>query len=501
MPPPVSAVRPEQAPPRDAAASTDEPRLSELAGLILRAPLRRRRLAAVVFAIAVIATTVTALLVPRVYAVDTKILTQRNLVMPSLGNPRRAVPMESDAPTRAAADVIMGRDNLVAIIKEADLVARWEAERPPVLRLKDRAVAALRPPPTEDDKVRALVAILEKKLYVQADESTIHIGVEWPNPATAYEIVSLAQRNFLAGRSAVEIAVIGDTIAILNVEVGRQREAVDTAFASVVALRRESPPEAALAPAPSASSPAPALRRTVVTSAPAAAPARDPQIASQLEEKRRAIRALDDPRQQRIAELVALRSRLLLTYTEAHPEVRRADAELKLLSVEPPALQTLREEEQALVAQLAAMAAPERPRTIVRYAPRAAASSPVTAIPATPELPVCEDEPELASAKERLLVATRRYEDLMDRVDSARIELQTAQAAFKYRYVVVDPPEVPEKATRPNGAFLVLGGLVLSAALAIFAAAAKDLTSGRFVEAWQVRRKLQLPILAEVEEP
>lgn len=497
MPPPASTLRSDPARPRDAAPPPpEEPRLSELGGLILRAPLRRRRLAGIVFVIAAITTTVAALFVPRVYAVDTKILTQRNLVMPSLGNPRRAVPMDSDAPTRAAADVIMGRDNLVAIIQEADLVARWDADRAPVLRLKDRALAALRAPPTDDDKVRALVAILEKKLYVQADDATIRIGVEWPDPRTAYAIVSLAQRNFLAGRSAVEVAVIGDTIAILNVEAGRQREAVDTAFASVVALRREAPPKASSAS--SISSPAPVARRTTVTSTPA--PPSDPQIASQLEEKRRAIRAIDDPRQQRIAELGALRSRLLMTYTEAHPEVRRADAELKVLSVEPPALQTLRQEEQALVAQLAAMAAPERPHTVVRYVPRAAASSSAS-IPAPPELPVCEDEPELASAKERLLVATRRYEDLMDRIDSARIELQTAQAAFKYRYVVVDPPEVPEKATRPNGAILVLGGLVLSAALAIFAAAAKDLTSGRFVEAWQVRRKLSLPVLAEVEEP
>ena len=219
MPSPVPSVRPEQAPPRDVAAPVPEdPRLSELGGLILRAPMRRSRLAAAVFAIAAIVSTATALLMPRVYAVDTKILTQRNLVMPSLGNPRSAVPMDSDAPTRAAADVILGRDNLVAIIKEADLVARWEAERAPVLRLKDRAVAAFRPPPTDDDKVRALIAVLEKKLYVQADDSTIRIGVEWPDPNTAYEIVSLAQRNFFTGRSAVEVAVIGDTIAILQLD-------------------------------------------------------------------------------------------------------------------------------------------------------------------------------------------------------------------------------------------------------------------------------------------
>jgi hypothetical protein len=137
----------------------------------------------------------------------------------------------------------------------------------------------------------------------------------------------------------------------------------------------------------------------------------------------------------------------------------------------------------------------------VRYAPRGPSSPQIASAASAPEPSVCEDEPELASAKERLLVATRRYEDLMDRIDSARIELQTAQAAFKYRYVVVDPPEVPQTATRPNGAILLLGGLVLAAVLAIFAAGVSDLTCGRFVEPWQVRRKLSIPLLAEIEEP
>ena len=44
-------------------------------------------------------------------------------------------------------------------------------------------------------------------------------------------------------------------------------------------------------------------------------------------------------------------------------------------------------------------------------------------------------------------------------------------------------------------------GLVLSVLLAFFVAAAKDLSGGLFLEAWQVRRKLSIPILAEVESP
>lgn len=491
---PPSLHPPESAPPESASLAPEDPQLTELAGFVLRAPLRRRRLAGIVFGLAALGCLVTALVVPRSYAVDTKILAQRNLVMPSLGNPRRAVPMDSDAPTRAAADVILGRENLVALIDEAHLIERWESERAPLLRLKDEVVTTFGPPVTEEDKVRALVSVLEKKLYVQADDSTIRIGVEWPNPETAYQLVSLAQRNFFAGRSAIEVAVIGDTIAILNVEAGRQREAVDTAFANVLQISRGTE-----RPAP------PPARTTTVTrsAAPAppapTAPVQDTRIATRLDEKRQAIRALDEPRQQHIAELEARRARLLTTYTDAHPEVRQLDSELAVARVESPALATLRKEEQELVAELGAMAAPERPRAAPRAVVRSSAAASSERSSASAEPAGGEDPPELVAAKERLLVATRRYEDLMDRIDSARIELQTAQAAFKYRYVVVDPPEIPQKATRPAPLLLLLGGLVLSTVLALFVTAAKDLAGGRFVEAWQVRRKLSLPVLAEID--
>jgi uncharacterized protein involved in exopolysaccharide biosynthesis len=489
-------------PAEPAPAASDYVRATELLGLVARAPLRRRRLAAAVFGLAVAVSVATAALVPRVYAVDTKILTQRNLVMPSLGNPRRSVPMESDAPTRAAADVILGRDNLLAIVREANLVERWEAERSMMLRLKDRAVRAVRPSPTDEDKERAIVTVLEKKLSVQADDAIIRISVEWPSPQTAYEIVSLAQRNFLAGRSAVEVAIIADTIGILTVEAGRQREAVDAAFARVVQLRKASLDTTEQA-APPAAAPA-STPRLVAAPAPAPKPAApvDPKIATQLEDKRRAIRAIEEPRQQRIAELEARRARLLMTFTEAHPEVVQVDAELKAARVEPSVLAELRREEAELVTKLNEMAAPEPGRA--RPRPRMVLVTPAS--PSSPAAPVAdvltrEEEPELADAKARLQVATRRYEDLMDRIDSARIELDTAQAAFKYRYNVVEPPELPREVARPNAVMIALGGILLGALLAFFVAAAGDLASGRFVEAWQVRRKLSIPLLAEIPQP
>jgi uncharacterized protein involved in exopolysaccharide biosynthesis len=488
-------------------ASADLQRARELLGFTLRAPRRRWRLGALVFLLGVGASVGGVELAPRSYEANAKILAQRNLVMSSLGNPRRAVPNDADAPTRSAGEVIMSRDNLLSIIQEADLLGRWDHERSAVLRYKDAATRAFTGPPSEEDRRRALIGILEKRLRVQSDESTIRISVEWPSPETAYQIVSLAERNFFERRSTVEVAVIADTIEILTAEAERQRGALDTALARVVELRREPYEPAAAARPPLAAPPvAPPPTLVVAPRSPAAPPRAEPQdesnTAARLDEKRAAIRALDEPRQQRLAQLGARLARLQLTYTDAHPAVLQAQAEIKEASVEPAELTELKREERALVARLSEIASPERARRATGgYARPIAAPTAAQGSSLVVDVSPHEDEPELASAKAKLLASTRRYEDLLDRVDSARLELITAQAAFKYRYTVVEPPEVPRDPKGLKGYLLVAGGIVLSVFLAIFAAAARDLGSGRFVEAWQVRRRLGIPVLAEVDKP
>ncbi|MEO5728208.1 MAG: hypothetical protein ABI134_24580, partial [Byssovorax sp.] len=111
-----------------------------------------------------------------------------------------------------------------------------------------------------------------------------------------------------------------------------------------------------------------------------------------------------------------------------------------------------------------------------------------------------DDSPQRAPARARLAAGVQKYEDLRARVDSARIELNTAMAAFKYRYTNVGPAEVPRQPTKPSVPLIVLGGLVLSILLAVAVPAVKDLTSDRLIEPWQARR-LPIPVLAEVKTP
>src|SRR5207249_3992994 len=50
----------------------------------------------------------------------------------------------------------------------------------------------------------------------------------------------------------------------------------------------------------------------------------------------------------------------------------------------------------------------------------------------------------------QLQSAITKYASLRDSIRSARIDLDTAQAAFNHRYKVVQPPEPPSKPSKPK---------------------------------------------------
>lgn len=107
----------------------------------------------------------------------------------------------------------------------------------------------------------------------------------------------------------------------------------------------------------------------------------------------------------------------------------------------------------------------------------------------------------MSVAKYKLANATQKYTDLQSRIDSARIELDIARAAFKYRLVVLHPAEMPKGARKPNVPVLALGGFFASLVIAIVAAVVADLATGRFIETSQVSRGLSIPLLGEVDPP
>ena len=136
-PPPVPpASIPDQAEPSAEAENlVDFRQLANYARFTFGALGRHKMLASVTFAIALAMTVAAIILLPKTYHVNTKLLAQRNEVMAALSNPGRAVPWDADAPTRAAAETILRRDNLISLARQTDLLNEWDRSRVPILRL------------------------------------------------------------------------------------------------------------------------------------------------------------------------------------------------------------------------------------------------------------------------------------------------------------------------------------------------------------------------------
>jgi uncharacterized protein involved in exopolysaccharide biosynthesis len=536
----LDAPRPAQVE-EDEEEGFDLARAKELAGFAWRAPRRRPKLAFGTFGAIVALTLAAAALWPRTYNADVRILAQRNLVLPALGNPNRAVPREADSPTHNVADVILQRENLVSLIKQADLLDRWDAQRPALNKMKDSISQMISGPPSDEDKMRALIGLLEKKLTITADDTTVTISVDWSNAQMAYELATLLQKNFFDARYDTDINVISDAISILEQHAQEEKDKIDVALAEAERVQKEhtgapapitsassassvpatqAPRQVVLRPA---SSPATSTAIAAAPVATAAPPPPDPALTAALAQKKDAIKAIEDVRARRLADLNRQLSEALVTLAPAHPTVLALRQSIDQASQDPPELVQLLSDERAIEAQIAAASTPStaaagagtasappattavtatRPAVVAQPGAPPAAGTPMTntssAALARLGAALPNEDPATAVARQKLQDATLKYDEIMARIESARIELDVSRAAFKYKFSIVRPPEVPLKPTKPNVAVLVLAGLFLSLLLGLGGAAAADLMGGRFIEPWQVQRKLKIPLLGEV---
>jgi uncharacterized protein involved in exopolysaccharide biosynthesis len=450
-------------------------------------PLRavaRHRLAATLVLLSTLAVTALAVVfLPKHYVVESRILAQPNFVMPALNNPRRSVPSESDAPTRLAGEAVMKQDNLLDIIRTTNLMSTWLATRGPAGKLEDWLRHLLGRELSEKARTDRMVALLRRRMWVIANDGTVTIGVDWTDPQSAYRIAETAQQNFFDQRHASEVAMISESVAILEGHVAETEAAIQEAVAQVNKsgglVRHAAPIRAA------------SVARPVSPNAGEIA-----SLQSELIAKQRTISDLESARAQRIAALQTTLSELRNNYGPAHPQVVSTMASIRALSGDSPQLTALRADEASLRDRIVALGA--QPGASAQPAAPEPALTRVALENMTRGGPDSLENPEVTYAKSRLKMATGDYEDMLQRLEAARIELQTARAAFKYRYTVVTPPQFPTRAAKPRIPILVVGGCFLATILATFVAGALDLGSGRLMERWQVSRRLGLPIIAQV---
>ena len=477
--------------------------LRELTGFILRSTRRRTKLASLTFVtVAAIGITI-ATTMPQTYSAQVKLLAQRSSTIRMLSSQNQQ--MDSvDNPTKNVATLITRRENIVALVKEANLAERFYATRPSALRLKDRMMARLFGPLSEDDKTKAMVFTLDKSLDVVTDDATVTITVEWQDPRIAYELVTLVQKNFLEARYDSDVAVINDSITVLEEHAKSALGHVDgelSDYQKVVAERLLKP--AVLASTPGRLTMG-ATPRATASAAPAALPP-DPELTKALEEKRAQIRALEDARRRTLETLREQLVQAQLTLTPMHPTVIALQQKVEVTSQPSPELTQLRNDERALMEQIAPPKAPTPSSASAGLGssilPPAARTGPVPPVDAPPPLPRSPQDRDghLQLADSELTSAIRAYEDAMARIDAAKVELDITRTAYKHKYTVVTPAELPKKPKKATAQ--IVGSVFGAALLAILLAAALDIVGGLIFEPWQVRRRLKLDVLGEFDNP
>lgn len=448
--------------------------------------IARHWLLALTVLVGVVSACLVALAVlPKTYHCEIKIQAQRNVVISTLAGLSRS--WDADLPTRAAADIVLRHDNLVSLVRKTDLASTWDASRAPLLRVKDGLLRLMRGDLPPDLKEEMLVGTLEQKLWVRTTEDTVTIGVDWPDAKMAYRLIQAAHSNFLEARQYNEVSAVSEAIGLLESRALESRERVLAALERVHQLRPQKPvkPHAETAP----------IR--VVKSAPPVDPELE-RLRGQLQAKRQVIAEMEDIRRRRIAETSSRLADLKQVYSEFHPAVIDLEQSLQQEErQESPQLTALRQEYRELEARYDRRGGPalDAPESL------SSARLPAEAIQISRSVSEEVESPEVEQAKADLKHEIGLYSSMAEKIDQAKLEMDTQRAAFAYRYGVLRPAGVPEAPDKPKSKVIIPVAVLLGLILGVLAATLADLRSGVLLERWQVQRQLDLEILGETGAP
>lgn len=466
--------------PEDEGDLFDLARVWQFGRFVLRAPLRHPQIAAAAFVVVALLGVAAYLVVPKRWEVTATVLAQRSPLMGTLSNP--GMNRDWDTPTRAAREMLIRRDNLVALCNQIKFVDRYLATRAPAVRGRDWIFAKLRGRErTHEELLDGLIDTLESRLWLAVgQEGTVTIGFTWADKEIAFDVVQVAVQSFMEGRYATEIKMVGETIAILQGHDGRIQKEIATTLGQLEdkqrVLRIRSMP-----------------RLPEVRSHGTGHDEELMRIESTLAVRRRALGDLEEFRRQRLNELQGQLQQQLGVYAPQHPLVVSTRRAIESGSGPSPQIEVLRAEIADLEKQVkkrggkvdAAVAAAVTIGGELANAARVRAEA---------------EDPRLEYERRQLDLLLRQHSQLLERIDAARIEMDTAQAGFKYKYAVVTPPQIPRAPAKPYLLLFVGGGIAGGIALALFLSAAADLRSGRIVERWQVEKELDLPLLGEARK-
>jgi uncharacterized protein involved in exopolysaccharide biosynthesis len=475
--------------------------IASYVAFVRRSITRRWVVALTVFSMLFGVTLAVAKFWPRTYRCESRFIAQPNLFAP------RERQGTGDA-LSGAADVILRHESLEAIIKQTNLVRSWPATRQPLLKLKDNVMGWLRGPMTDEMTRKMLVGTLETKLFVTTTGNAATITIDWQDPHMAAELVNAAEQNFLESRHVAEISTIAEYISILEAHAVKVRDEIYKISEQLQKLRedRRASDEKKLAEKRALNvkeTPPPVVvPRRPLTRKPASEDEDTARARVMLEAKQRAITELEGDRTRRLLDSRGRLAELESQLTAVHPLIVDTQRTIASLTHESPQVSSLRAEVRDLENELKRRAAEAGANAAlggsVGGGLRAAA---VGAEPLPTEIIGLADDEDLDPAvAAQFRYAVGNYTRIRDEISAARIDLDTAQAAFSHRYKIVVPAEAPGKASKPKIPLVIGAGVVGALMAALIAAILAELRAGKIIERWQVQQ-IELPVLAELRFP
>jgi len=418
----------------------------------------------------------------------------------------------------ADADVVLKRREVIAdMVKRTNLVQEWRARRGPLFKLKDDIYGALVGPTSDKDLAMVLGATLENSITVETSGDTLTIKVSWRDPEMAYRLVLAAQQAFLEERYTQEISMLSESMDIFK----KHSRELETEIAQhadnakvLIDKKNQELKEASEKKAQETeeklrgSAPRVAYRGPATPKAPSA-PVADNRAAiaelnTSIAEKHAALDTLTAGSRSAVADLQGKLAQARAIYKEAHPVIADLKQQLMVAQQEPPMATQLRSEIAALEAQRDGLgpvggdpiASPATAARVAQsFGPRMGQL--MSRLEEVEQYDLADSE--VGHARSKIGLAMRKWESVQMQIDGARLKLETAQAAFRYRYRVVTPAEIPNKAVKPKPAAVVLGAVFGGLLLGLFLALVLELRRGVIHEAWQVESAIGLPVVACIE--
>jgi uncharacterized protein involved in exopolysaccharide biosynthesis len=481
-------------------------------GFVCRALQRHAVLARRVFWLSVGLGALAALLLPKVYRVDSRLLMHFSDRMAAMVNPDRKIPeVKEDPEHKDMLELLYSTDNLGHVVDDFDLPRRFEASRPVWMRAKDAAQQRLFGKISEIDKHQIFITMLTKNFFVRVDNEVLSFGVEWSDPDIALGLSEIAVARFLKMRRDIELAQIYDTVRLLERQASSMRTDIDATVGRMQKIFERKQAQLRAGVAADLGQPMPeTVERVLTVYKPTPAQLRANSAAallrSRLRSKQSGHASARRSYETRLREAAMKVEQLGESLGPKHPDFIEAKKALERISQVPADLHLAQDEESRLLNQLRLVArrggkgAAHLAIEIKQNAAAQEKNENLANRSAAILKKRLEDDPEVRAVLAEIRRREAAYEQLASRLEMARLEGEAANIAFESRYILTVPPTYPRTVVRPLALIALGAGIGGGLFLALLAALVADVAGRRVQESWQLQRFLKLRVLGEVDD-